>query len=118
MSAPGRLRLRLYVAGPSPRSARTIEGIRRLCEERLSGACDLEIVDLYQQPGLAAEDGVVAAPTLLRLSPLPARRVAGDLTDARRVLATLGLDAVGARPLPVAQQQQQQGAGIGGADVA
>ncbi|WP_342150620.1 circadian clock KaiB family protein [Methylorubrum sp. SB2] len=116
MSAPGRIRLRLYVAGPSPRSARTIDSIRRLCEGPLAGGCDLEIVDLYQQPGLAAQDGVVAAPTLLRLSPLPARRVSGDLTDERRVLATLGLDAAGASPLQAAQQQQQQDLGIGGAD--
>ncbi len=114
MSAPDRLRLRLYVAGPSPRSTRAIESVRRLCERRLSEPCDLEIVDLYQQPGLAGRDGVVAAPTLLRLSPLPARRVAGDLTDERRVLATLGLagrdalDALGAAPRQVAQQQQQQ----------
>ncbi|KQT61541.1 circadian clock protein KaiB [Methylobacterium sp. Leaf456] len=116
MNAPDRIRLRLYVAGPSPRSARTIDHVRRLCEGALAEACDLEIVDLYQQPGLAAEDGVVAAPTLLRLSPLPVRRVAGDLTDARRVLATLGLDAGGASPPQAAQQQQQQG--TGGGDVA
>ncbi len=120
MSVPGRLRLRLYVAGPSPRSTRTIESVRRLCEARLAGACgwecDLEIVDLYQQPGLAAQDGVVAAPTLLRLSPLPARRVAGDLTDAHRVLVTLGLDPAEASPFQAARQQQQQDTGIGGAD--
>jgi len=117
VSAPDRVRLRLYVAGPSPRSTRAIESVRRLCEGRLAEACDLEIVDLYQQPGLAAEDGVVAAPTLLRLSPLPVRRVAGDLTDAPRVLATLGLEAAGAAPFQAAQQQQQGEIGIGGADV-
>ncbi|GJE74832.1 MAG: circadian clock KaiB family protein [Methylobacteriaceae bacterium] len=123
MSAPDRIRLRLYVAGPSPRSTRTIESVRRLCEGPLAGACDLEIVDLYQQPGLAGRDGVVAAPTLLRLSPLPARRVAGDLTDAHRVLGTLGLadpGSVAAASLQVAQQQQQQdpAPGLGGPDVA
>lgn len=141
MSAPDRLRLRLYVAGPSPRSTRTIGHVRRLCETRLAGACDLEIVDLYQQPGLAGRDGVVAAPTLLRLSPLPTRRVTGDLTDERRVLATLGLGEAADLPLQgaqhpvpqhrgpphqVAQQQQQQPQGLppdpppgaGGGDVA
>lgn len=130
MSAPDRIRLRLYVAGTSPRSTRTIESVRRLCEARLSGACDLEIVDLYQQPGLAGRDGVVAAPTLMRLSPPPVRRVAGDLTDERRVLATLGLAAPADAPLQVprhqvpqhqvAQQQQPQDLppGAGGGDVA
>lgn len=89
----GRTRLRLYVAGTSPRSTRSIESVRRLCERRLEGACDLEVVDLYQQPALAGVDGVVAAPTLVRLSPLPARRIAGDLSDEQRVLDGLELAA-------------------------
>lgn len=91
-SGPAPVRLRLYVAGTSPRSARTIEGLRRLCGRELGQGYELEVVDLYQQPGLAAEDGVVAAPTLVRLAPLPARRLAGDLGDEGRVLHALGLD--------------------------
>ncbi|CAO4175904.1 circadian clock KaiB family protein [Methylorubrum populi] len=90
----GRARLRLYVAGTSLRSTRTIESVRRLCEGRLGGLCDLEVVDIYQQSGLAGTDGVVAAPTLVRLSPLPARRLAGDLSDERRILEGLGLQAL------------------------
>ncbi|BAU93076.1 KaiB domain-containing protein [Methylorubrum populi] len=91
----GRTRLRLYVAGTSPRSTRSIESVRRLCERWLKDACDLEVVDIYQQSALAGADGVVAAPTLVRLSPLPARRIAGDLSDERRVLDGLGLDEFG-----------------------
>ncbi len=87
----GRVLLRLYVAGTSPRSLRTIESVRRLCERRLGVACDLEVVDIYQQAALAGGDGVVAAPTLVRLSPLPVRRVAGDLSDEGRILDGLGL---------------------------
>ena len=87
----GRTWLRLYVAGTSPRSTRSIESVRRLCEHRLGGACDLEVVDIYQQSALAGADGVVAAPTLVRLAPLPARRIAGDLSDERRVLDGLEL---------------------------
>ena len=87
----GPLRLRLYVAGTSLRSTRTIDSVRRLCEQRLGGLGDLEVVDIYQQSQLAGADGVVAAPTLVRLSPLPARRLAGDLSDERRILEGLGL---------------------------
>ncbi|MBD8907220.1 circadian clock KaiB family protein [Methylorubrum zatmanii] len=92
--AAGRARLRLYVAGTSLRSTRTIESVRRLCERRLGGLCDLEVVDIYQQSGLAGTDGVVAAPTLVRLSPLPARRLAGDLSDEQRILEGLGLQSL------------------------
>ena len=85
--------LRLFVAGSSPRSQRTIENLRRICDERLNGRVDLEIADLYQQPQLASLHQVVAAPTLLRLQPLPLRRIIGDLSDEATVLRGLGLPA-------------------------
>jgi circadian clock protein KaiB len=95
VSAAGRPLLRLFIAGTSPRSGRTVEAVRQLRDAQLPGY-DLEIVDLYQQPLLAEADRVVAAPTLVRVSPGPSRRVAGDLSDPRRVLQGLGLDASGA----------------------
>jgi hypothetical protein len=79
-------RLRLFVAGSSARSLRTVHELRQLCHQALGEAVDLEVVDIYQQPELAERDGVVAAPTLLRLSPLPLRRLVGDLSDEQRVL--------------------------------
>lgn len=83
--------LRLFVAGNSPRSLRTIANLRRVCADRLAGRVDLEVVDIYQQPELAERDQVVAAPTLLKLSPAPLRRIIGDLTDMPRLLQALGL---------------------------
>ena len=83
--------LRLFVAGSTPRSRRTLGNLRRLCARFLPGRAELEIVDIYQQPDLAAEDQVIAAPTLLKLSPLPLRRIIGDLSDQDRVLRALGL---------------------------
>ncbi len=83
--------LRLFIAGTSARSRRTIENLSRICRERLHGRFDLEVVDIYQQPHLAEEFQVVAAPTLLKLRPLPLRRMVGDLSDEARVLRGLGL---------------------------
>ena len=117
--AGGRNRLRLYVAGTSPRSTRSIESVRSLCERWLKDACDLEVVDIYQQSALAGADGVVAAPTLVRLSPFPARRIAGDLSDERRVLDGLGLDELGLDGLdllpadPEAASREALGGGAG-----
>ena len=91
LPADGRPLLRLFIAGTSPRSSRTVEAVRHLRDAHLP-AYELEVVDLYQQPQLAEADRVVAAPTLVRVSPGPVRRVAGDLTDARRILQGLGLD--------------------------
>ena len=83
--------LRLFIAGSSARSQRTIENLRRICEARLNGRYDLEIVDIFQQPELAERDQVVAAPTLLKLAPLPARQIIGDLSNETRVLRGLGI---------------------------
>ena len=86
-----RYRLRLFVAGTSPRSLRTIGNLRRICDRHLAGRLDLEVVDIYQQPGLMEQDQVVAVPTLVKLSPGSPRRIIGDLSDEPRVLRALDL---------------------------
>lgn len=86
-----RYTLRLYVSGATTGSARAIENVKGLCEEHLPGRYDLEVVDIYQQPGLAEDDRILATPTLVRRTPLPARRLVGDLSDPERVLGRLDL---------------------------
>lgn len=85
-----RYRLRLYVSGMTPRSARAIANIKEICEEHLKGLYVLEVIDIYQQPVLAKGDQIIAVPTLLKKLPLPLRRLIGDLSDRERVL--IGLD--------------------------
>lgn len=82
--------LRLYVTGQTPRSAMSIHNLREFCKEYLEGRCELEIVDLYQQPELAKEAQVVVAPTLIKRLPPPLKRLVGDLSNRDQVL--LGLD--------------------------
>jgi circadian clock protein KaiB len=83
--------LRLFITGTTPRSARAIANLRRICEERLQGHYDLEVVDIYQHPQAAKEHQIIAAPTLVRMLPLPLRKVIGDLADEERVLVGLDL---------------------------
>jgi circadian clock protein KaiB len=83
--------LRLFVTGTTPRSARAISNLRRVCEEHLKGEYDLEVIDIYQKPTAAKEFQIVAAPTLVKMLPLPLRRIIGDLADKDRVLAGLDL---------------------------
>ncbi len=90
-SSPQRFVLRLYVSGLSTRSRRAIDNVQRLCEAHLPGRYELQIIDIYQQPELAKEQQLVAAPTLLKQLPLPLRKVVGDMHDASRVLVMLGV---------------------------
>ena len=82
--------LRLYVTGQTPGSVRAITNIKAICEEHLKGRYDLLVVDIYQQPQLAKDEQILAAPTLIKKLPLPLRRLVGDLSKTERVL--LGLD--------------------------
>jgi len=85
--------LSLFVAGMTPRSLRAIENARQLCEKYLKGRCELEVIDVYQQPELAKDSQVVAAPTLVKHLPLPLQRFIGDLSDPEPILVRLALKA-------------------------
>jgi circadian clock protein KaiB len=84
-------RLRLFVTGTTPKSARAIQNIRTICEEHLQGRYDLEVVDIYQHPERVKADQIVVTPTLVKQSPLPLRKLIGDLSDTARVLAALDI---------------------------
>jgi circadian clock protein KaiB len=83
--------LRLYVTGTTPQSAQAITNIKNICEEHLQGRYELEVIDLYQQPGLAKSEQIVAVPTLIKKLPLPLHRLIGNLSDLQRVLVGLDL---------------------------
>jgi circadian clock protein KaiB len=82
--------LRLYVTGMTQRSTEAIATIKALCEDRLQGRYDLEVIDLYQHPALAKDEQIVAVPTLVKKLPQPLRKLIGNLSDTERVL--MGLD--------------------------
>ena len=88
-------RLRLYVTGVTPRSREAIENIKQLCEKHLKGRYELSVVDIYQQPRLAKQEQIIAAPTLVKLLPAPLRRFIGDMTRTERLLIGLGLEVEG-----------------------
>ena len=85
-----RYHLRLFVTGQTPRSVKSVENLKRLCEKYLKDRYELEVIDIYQQPALASENQIIAAPTLIRRLPLPLRRLVGDFSNQDRVM--LGLD--------------------------
>lgn len=89
--------LRLYIAGDSPKSRAALVNLRRICEEQLNGAYEIEVIDLLEQPKLAKTHQIVAIPTLIRQLPEPMKRVIGDLSDADKALLSLDLSK-GPRP--------------------
>lgn len=82
--------LRLYVAGQTPKSITAFANLKKICEEHLQGKYRIEVIDLLENPKLAAGDQILAIPTLVRKLPEPVRKIIGDLSNTDRVL--VGLD--------------------------
>ncbi|KMQ49518.1 circadian clock protein KaiB [Chitinispirillum alkaliphilum] len=87
-----RFTLRLFVTGITPKSIEAINQVRSLCEEHLKGRYELEVIDLYKQPKEARTDQIFAAPTLVKLLPLPVRKIVGDMTKEEKLLAGLDIE--------------------------
>lgn len=88
---PVRYEFRLFVAGDSSNSLQAIANLRSLCRTYLPQRHGLEIVDVFREPARALADGVFMTPTLIRLQPLPTRRIVGTLSQLPVVLQTLDL---------------------------
>ncbi len=82
-------RLKLFVTGKTHGSARVIANVRRICTETLGAQCDLIVIDVLDQPLLAARNKILATPTLVRESPPPVRRIIGDFTEDANVRGAL-----------------------------
>lgn len=91
----GKYILRLYVAGATERSRQAVLRARQLCEVELKDNFELEVIDVYQQPILARDGQIVATPTLVRESPLPLRRLIGNLANTAGLFVGLDLDTRG-----------------------
>jgi len=87
--------LRLYVTGRSATCQRAADNLQRICEQYLPGRYRIEVVDLLENPRLAAEDQILAVPTVVRMLPAPVRTLVGDLSDTERLLVGLQLKTAG-----------------------
>jgi circadian clock protein KaiB len=85
--------LRLIVTGATPNSSRAISNLKEICETYLKGKYELEIIDVNQQPLIAESEQIIALPLLIKKSPLPQKRLIGDMSDIEKVLRWLSLSA-------------------------
>src|SRR4051794_19803410 len=80
----------LYVDGRSANAAHALDELNELRRRYLPKAT-IEVVDIAERPDLVERERLLAAPTLVRTSPPPVRRIIGDLSDHEQVLHSLGL---------------------------
>jgi circadian clock protein KaiB len=67
-----------------------LERLKKICEEKVPGDYEIEVIDLAKCPGLAKDRQIVATPAVFRTLPAPLRKSIGDLSQKDRAL--LGLD--------------------------
>jgi circadian clock protein KaiB len=91
MTRRSTFKFRLYIADDTMNSSQAAANLQALCKTHLPGRHEIEIVDVFKEPQRAILEGIRMTPTLLRLAPLPIRRIVGTLVDTQRVLETLGL---------------------------
>jgi len=91
----GTYKLRLYVTGQTPNCITALTNLKKICEDHLKGKYQIEVIDLLENPQLAAGDQILAIPTLVRKLPPPLKKIIGNLSNTERVL--VGLDLVPAR---------------------
>jgi circadian clock protein KaiB len=85
-------KLRLYVAGQTPKSITALANLKKICEQHLANQYSIEVIDLARSPQLARTDQILAIPTLVRNLPTPIKKIIGDLSNTEKVL--LGLDVI------------------------
>lgn len=93
MKRPVIFKFRLYVADDALNSAQAQANLTALCRTYLADRCEVDLVDVFKEPKRALLDGIFMTPTLIRLAPLPVRRIVGTLSQTAVVLRALDVDS-------------------------
>ncbi len=86
-------RLKLYITGQTPRSRGAIRNLKQLIDDLIPDSCELDIIDVLENPQMAEDDKILATPTLVKERPLPQRRIVGDLSDTEKVIMGLEIES-------------------------
>lgn len=83
-------KLRLYISGSRGIGKKAERNVREQLARR-AVPCELEVVDLLQDPQAAERYRVMAVPSLDRIAPTPVRRIVGFARDYGDALDLLGI---------------------------
>lgn len=81
--------LRLFVSGNSLATERTLESLHQILEKSLPHPYTLKVIDVLQHPEQAEADQITATPTLIRVWPVPVRRIVGEFDDVEKIIKLL-----------------------------
>ena len=80
---------RLFVSGKSFATQRALQGLHQILEQYVSLPYTLKVIDVFQHPQQAEVELITATPTLIKVWPLPIRRIVGEFDDIETILRLL-----------------------------
>lgn len=86
-----KLTMKLFVTGRTVRSDAAIENLHTVLNELVPDNFELTIIDVLENPQAADDNFILATPTLLRIKPLPSRKIIGDLSNKKLLVDSLDL---------------------------
>jgi circadian clock protein KaiB len=92
MNSSAMVKFRLYVAGDARNSTTALSNLSAFCSEYLPNLHEIEVIDVTRNQTRALDDGILMTPTLIKLFPLPVRKIVGSLGQKDVLLSTLGLE--------------------------
>jgi circadian clock protein KaiB len=108
-SSKNLVKLRLYVAGQTPKSVAAIANLKNICAGNFEEDYHIEVIDLVKNPALARDHQILAIPTLVRSLPTPIYKIIGDLSDTARVVVGLDIRKATKGKKPTAKAQAVSG---------
>lgn len=70
---------KLFISSTNPESLRMINRFDTVLKSMFDDQYSLNVIDVMDDPDLATMSDVYSTPTLVRLDPLPIKRITGDI---------------------------------------
>lgn len=77
-------KLKLYIAGWTPKFESAISNLYSICDEQLDGQYEIEVIDILERPQLAKDEKIMATSTLIKELPGIIQRIISDLSDSEK----------------------------------
>jgi circadian clock protein KaiB len=87
---PSKWEFIIYTAGDNLVSQRAKQQLINLCDHYASDNFTIHEINILQKPTPPLPPDLLAIPTVVRTSPLPERRVVGDLSELNKAAQGLG----------------------------
>lgn len=74
-----KIELKLYIIEKLPGNTEMVNKLNAFLNEKFDSCFKLDVIDILNNPGKTYDDDILASPTLIRVKPLPSKRIVGSI---------------------------------------